>query len=151
MKNVRRINRYCGTKEVMDHKTGEYERAIVTKQVVQDRNFIKIFLPPEGEYRMRPKGMTLVAVDLFDYMCVVMNKDTNVAIVTNQEIEERIGMSSASVARAKDQLYEFDYIRKRASNIYMVNPEVAFHRDAESRLKADEEYRTIQKRGGKGK
>lgn len=96
---------------------------------------------------MRPKGMTLVAVDLFDYMCVVMDKATNVAIVTNQEIEARIGMSSASVARAKDQLYEFDYIRKRASNVYMVNPEVAFQRDAATREKADEEYNRIPRKG----
>jgi uncharacterized small protein (DUF1192 family) len=120
MRNSRKVYRYSGSKETVDTKTGEVERAVLVKQKVLDLNFVKIFLPERG-YRMYPKEMNQSARDLLDYLKVVMDKQ-NVAIAPVAEIQERVDLSTASIARAKAQLIELDYIRQRAHNVYMVNP-----------------------------
>ena len=120
MQNSRRGYRYSGTKETVDTKTGEVERAVLVKQKTQDVNFIKIFLPERG-YRMYPKEMSQSAREMLEYLCVVMDKQ-NVAIAPVAEIQERIGLSTASIARAKVQLMELDFIRQRTAGVYMVNP-----------------------------
>jgi len=120
MRNSRRVYKYSGSKETVDVKTGEVERAVLVKQKIQDINFIKIFLPERG-YRMYPKEMNQSARDLLDYLCVVMDKQ-NIAIAPVAEIQERMDLSTASIARAKLQLMEMDFIRQRTPHVYMVNP-----------------------------
>ncbi len=134
---------YTGSKEVADAKTGEVSRAALIKQKQQDRNYIKFFLP-EGSYNMRPKGMVLATVDLFNYLCVVMDTNNN-AIATTSEITERTGLSTASVARAKEQIKDYDYARRRANNIWMINPEVACKVDGDKRQGLWEQYQLLPK------
>jgi hypothetical protein len=120
MRNSRKVYRYSGSKETVDIKTGEVERAVLVKQKVLDLNFVKIFLPERG-YRMYPKEMNQSARDLLDYLKVVMDRQ-NIAIATVAEIQDRMDLSTASIARAKAQLIELDYIRQRTPHVYMLNP-----------------------------
>ncbi len=96
---------------------------------------------------MFPKDMTLSSRDLFDYLTVVMDKQ-NIAIAPVAEVEERTGLSTASIARAKVQLFELDYIRQKASNVFMVNPAHAFKADGDQRADAYDAYITLEKKGG---
>jgi uncharacterized small protein (DUF1192 family) len=145
MRNSRKIYRYSGTKETVDVKTGEVERAVLVKQKVQDLNFVKIFLPERG-YRMYPKEMHQSARDLLDYLKVVMDKQ-NVAIAPVGEIQERTDMSTASIARAKAQLMEMDYIRQRTPHVYMVNPGYACKTAGDDRQAVYEAYSLLPFKG----
>jgi uncharacterized small protein (DUF1192 family) len=138
MRNSRKVYRYSGSKETVDIKTGEVERAVLVKQKVLDLNFIKIFLPERG-YRMYPKEMNQSARDLLDYLGVVMDK-RNVAIAPVAEIQERMDLSTASIARAKAQLMELDFIRQRTPHVYMVNPGYACKAAGDDRQDIYEAY-----------
>lgn len=94
---------------------------------------------------MFPKEVTLSARDLLDYLCVVMDRQ-NIAIAPVTEIEERTGLSTASIARAKAQLFEFDYVRQKAANVYMVNPAHACKADGDKRAEMYETYSMIAKK-----
>ena len=144
MKNSKRKRVFVGTQEMAYTSNGEVTRAMMMQLKEHDRNFIKFFLPEAGNHMMRPKEMTLTTVDLFNYLCVICGQD-NIAITTTAEITERIGMSTASISRAKDQLYEFDYIRKRANNVYMINPEIAAKTDGEKRQALWEKYQLLKR------
>lgn len=148
MRNSKRVYRYSGTKETVDIKTGEVEKAVLVKQKIQDVNFIKVFLP-EGGYRMYPKEMTTSARELLEYLCVVMDKN-NVAIAPVLEINERIGMSTASIARAKAQLMELDFIRARTHHVYMVNPSKTCKANGDARAAVYEAYSLLPHKIFKG-
>jgi len=143
MKNSKVKRVYAGSREIADTATGELSRAVIVRSSKQDRNYVKMFLPTEG-YIMRPKSMTLATVDLFNYLCVICGQD-NIAIATTSEIAERIGMSSASIARAKEQIREFDYARRRANNVWMINPEIACKVDGDKRQALWEQYQNLPK------
>jgi hypothetical protein len=126
MSNLRIKSIFAG-RETVQSKDGTFSKAIILKQTKQDLNFVKIYLPSKG-FRMYPRSMTISTRDLFDYLCVVMDR-MNIAIAPALEVEERVGLSSASFSRAKHQLMEHDYIRQRASGIYMINPDIACKTD----------------------
>jgi hypothetical protein len=147
MLNSRKVYRYSGTKETVDTKTGEVERAVLVKQKVQDLNFVKIFLPERG-YRMYPKELNQSARDLLDYLCVVMDKQ-NIAIAPVAEIQERMDLSTASIARAKAQLMEMDFIRQRTPHVYMVNPGFACKTAGDGRQTVYEAYSMLPFKGPK--
>lgn len=142
MNNCRNVYRYSGRKDTVDAVTGEIEKSVLVRQKKQDLNFVKIFLPEEG-YSMFPKEMTLTTRDLFEYLCVIMDRQ-NVAIAPVSEIAERTNLSTASIARAKAQLFEFDFIRQRANNVFMINPEHAFKGDGDQRAAAYDVYESIK-------
>lgn len=138
MRNSRRVYRYSGTKETVDTRTGEVERAVLVQPKIQDLNFVKVFLPERG-YRMFPKEMNQSARDLLSYLKVVMGKD-NVALAPVSEIQERMDMSPASIARGKAQLLELDFIRQRFPHAYMVNPGFACKASGDERQAVYDAY-----------
>lgn len=81
---------------------------------------------------MHPKEMTLPALQLYNYLIVVMGRDNNV-LAPSSQIEDRTGMSPASIARGRLQLLEFDYIRKVCASNYMVNPALICRVDGDKR------------------
>ena len=145
MKNSQQSKAYAGSKEICNVQTGEIERAVLVKNEYKDRNYIKFFLPTGG-YDMRPREMALATVHLFDYFCVIAGKD-NVVVATLAEMEERTQYTSSSIFRAKDQLKKMDYIRQKAANIYMINPEVAAKIKGDDRAALCEAYQQIKKKG----
>jgi len=94
---------------------------------------------------MYPKEMSQSARDLLDYLKVVMDKQ-NVAIAPVAEIQERIDLSTASIARAKVQLMELDYIRQRTANVYIVNPGHACKAAGDDRQSVYEAYSLLQRK-----
>jgi hypothetical protein len=143
MKNSRNKNVYAGSIETADVNGGEVRRTAIITLKVQDINYIKLFLPSEGNMDMRPREMTLASIHLFDYLCVIAGKD-NIAIAITRDIEKAIRYSSASISRAKDQLKRMDYIRQKASNVYMLNPELAVKVEGEKRKALADIYRELK-------
>lgn len=145
MKNSSRKTAFAGHKQVADTRTGEISTGVVLESKQQDRNFIKLFLPEEGVYHMRPKKMTLASVHLFDYLCIIAApaKD-NIAVCTTADIEQHTEYSSASIARAKDQLKKMDYIRQKANNIYMLNPDITAKVEGDKRQAIHEAYHRLK-------
>ena len=145
MKNTSKSAAYAGTREICDTTTGEITRAVVVRQRYKDRDFIKEFLPEEGVYHMRPRKMSLPSIHLFDYLCIIGGKD-NVAVATMAELQERTEYSEPSVNRAKKQLMQMDYIRKKANNIYMLNPEIVAKVDGDKRQAIVEAYAKLPRK-----
>lgn len=145
MKNSHQSKGYAGTREVCNTQTGEIEQAVVLKNQYKDRNYIKMFLPTEGSYEMRPREMSLATVHVWDYFCVIADKN-NIVVATTEEITARTQYGPASVFRAKDQLKKLDYIRQKAANIYMINPEVAAKIKGDDRAALCEAYQKIKRK-----
>ena len=146
MKNSHQSKAYAGLKDVCNMQTGEIERAVIVKNEYKDRNYIKLFLPPEGSYDMRPREMALATVHLFDYFCVIAGKD-NLVVATLAEMQDHTKYGASSIFRAKDQLKRMDYIRQKAANIYMINPEVAAKIKGDDRAALCEAYQHIKRKG----
>ena len=92
---------------------------------------------------MFPKEMTLASRQLFEYFYVVADKH-NTVLAPMSEITERTDLSSASIARAKSQLFEMGFLKQRANNIFMINPSKVFKGESDDRFNAYEEYEMIQ-------
>jgi len=123
MKNCRVRHTQSGYDVLMNPDTGELQKVARVKLAPSDLNYIKLFKPQEGVYEMRPREMKLATIHVWDYLCIRMDKD-NMAIVTTDEICEATKYGPASVARAKVQLQDMGHIIRRASNIYMLNPDI---------------------------
>lgn len=143
MKNSSRKSVFTGRKEVTD-RHGEISTAVVLQSKRLDNNYIKLFLPEEGVYNMRPREMTLAAIHLFDYLCILAVGKDNIAVCTTADIVEHIQYSTAAIARAKDQLRKLDYIRQKANNIYMLNPEYVAKVDGDKRHAIFKAYHALK-------
>jgi uncharacterized small protein (DUF1192 family) len=144
MKNSKRKSVFNGTQEIAATHGGEISRAVLMKIKLQDRNYIKLFKPDEGVYQMRPREMTLASIHLFDYLSIIAGPKDNIAATTTAEIEQRIKYSPASIARAKGQLRKMDYIRQKAQNLYMLNPEIQAQVDGDKRKALVDIYQALK-------
>jgi DNA-binding MurR/RpiR family transcriptional regulator len=68
---------------------------------------------------MIPRELTITAIHLIDYLTTIKNAD-NIAVATIDDFVSNTGFSVPSISRAKNQLTELGFMKKKASNIYIV-------------------------------
>ena len=99
-------------------QTGEYGEYIINK-TVSNKQFYKIFM---ADFLLALGILNIKSVDILAYVMEHMRPSDNVLIATQDEIAKGAGTSRRTVMRVFNKLQEIDFMRKKSSGVYMINP-----------------------------
>ena len=126
---IRKVPR--GQKQVSDVKSGDIHYVTMLEVKRFDVNYFKIFKMAD-EANIFQHDMPASTFKLFIYFCFICGQD-NIATTDNATMIENTRTSKSTIALAKTQLLDIDYIRIVSKNRYMVNPNISAQVDGEKR------------------
>ena len=125
-----------GTEQYIQTSTGEIKDFQVSEIIDKDFNFNKIW--------MKNFISTLEIVGnqkskLCFWIIDNLNRD-NQLIATYRQLADRTGMSLETVRVTMKLLLDADFLRKQATGVYIVNPDIVFRGSRTARLNVLNEY-----------
>lgn len=151
---IKAKNRYSATavsRELMDANTGEIieaQSAIVTRHVVDDQHFVKVF----ADGVKAAYGLSRTAYRVFTKVLEVYEQtDMSGGFADTVELAwfdeglhgENIGMSQQTFSRGLKELIEKEFLKPRLPNSYWVNPALFFKGDRVAFVKEYQRAKTI--------
>ena len=127
--------KYTGIQGYINVDTGEYKEMYVTDIEDRDFNFSKVWM----------KNF-LLAMDIVGNrktkvaFWIVDNAKGNILIGTQRELADKIGVSYQTVNTTLKLLMDADFLRRKQSGVYVINPDIAFKGTRQARLNVLNEY-----------
>lgn len=127
--------KYTGIQGYINADTGEYKEMYVTDIEDRDFNFSKVWM----------KNF-LLAMDIVGNrktkvaFWIVDNAKGNILIGTQRELADKIGVSYQTVNTTLKLLMDADFLRRKQSGVYVINPDIAFKGTRQARLNILSEY-----------
>lgn len=128
-----------GTQEYININTGEIEEMEVTTVEERDFNFTKVW--------MKNLILTLDIVGnqktkFCFWLIDNLNRD-NMLIGTQRDMAEECGVSLQTVSVTLKLLMDVDFLRKKQSGVYIINPNVLYKGTRSARLNVLNQYLTL--------
>lgn len=133
--------KYVGTEQFINATTGELQEMQVTSIEDRDFNFTKIWM------KNFIATMDIVGNQKTKFCYWVidnLNRD-NMLIGTQRELAKQSGISLQTVSITMKLLMDADFLRKKYSGVYIVNPDIVFRGTRQKRMNVLNMYSTAQK------
>lgn len=133
--------KYVGTEQFINATTGELQEMQVTSIEDRDFNFTKIWM------KNFIATMDIVGNQKTKFCYWVidnLNRD-NMLIGTQRELAKQSGISLQTVSITMKLLMDADFLRKKNSGVYIVNPDIVFKGTRQKRMNVLNMYATAQK------
>lgn len=139
-KTSRKI-KYVGKEQFINATTGEIEEMQITSIEDRDFNFTKIWMKNFiATMDIVGNQKTKFCYWLIDNL----NRD-NILIGTQRELAGKSGVSLQTVNVTMKLLMDADFLRKRSSGVYIVNPDIIFKGTRNKRMNILNQYSNAQK------
>ena len=126
----------------INKETGEYEEVpcqVVEREIHKDSNFMKIWL---GHIMTALNEVGNKKLEVVKFILENMDKRTNLLVMTQKEMAEKIGVSSRTVNRAIKALEKANFLRAK-TGAYYINPDVIFRGGHSQRMNVLTTYRKV--------
>lgn len=127
--------KYSGIQGYINADTGEYKEMYVTDVEDRDFNFSKVWM----------KNF-LLAMDIVGNQktkvafWIIDHAKGNMVIGTQRELAEEIGVSIQTLNSTFKLLMDADFLRRKQSGVYVINPDLVFKGTRQARLNILSEY-----------